>query len=138
VQAASFGPEDDDVVVTCGADYAALNLKLEKPDMHPLQDEWVFLRWNGVVIPRLVLMSHFAQYSLPWMTDGDGTLAVVGLSPGDYDLYLGHFASEATITDNQRYGDLGSTHADAGSTTDLELQFGVGPHLEAQPKIAAR
>lgn len=127
LQAADIGRDEDQVVIGCGADYSAVKLTLEAADESPLQDEWVFLRWNGVLVPRLVLMRHFAQYSMPWTTDGNGTLSIVGIAPGRYDVFLGQASSEFTISQNQPYGFIGSFNADAGSTTELEFEVEVSP-----------
>ncbi len=132
-----LGADDNDVLVTCGAEFASVNLKLAGPDARPLQGEWVFLRWNGVLVPRLVLMIHFAEYSMPWTTDGSGSLSIVAISPGDYDVFLGQGSSEYSIAEGQAYGFLGSVHADAGVTTEVALEIG-GPHASVPAALGTR
>ncbi len=127
LEVADFGPDDDQVVVPCGVEPAGANLTIKAVEGRAAQDEWVFLRWNGVVVPRQVLMEHFAAYAIPWTTNGEGALSIVGLSPGNYDLFLGQGASEWTITQGQQYGFMGSFRAEPFSMTDLEFEVKYGP-----------
>jgi hypothetical protein len=115
--------------LACTSDYAAVKVRMKSPppESAPLQDEWVYLRWNGMVIPRQVLFNHFAQYGMPWTSGGDGVLSVVGISPGDYDLFLGQGANEATIAERQSFGFMGSFHLDGGSMEEVEFEVGFEP-----------
>jgi hypothetical protein len=90
-----------------------------------VQDEWVFLRWNGRLLPRQVLLSHLTLLGLPFATGGSGKLTIVGLPPGDYDVFLGSGASEATISHGEKHGFLGSVHLDPFAAAEIEalVQF---------------
>jgi len=134
----SFGSEDDEVVVTCSPDYAALHLTLADGEGKPMPDEWFYLSWNGVLVPRAVLMRCVASNAMPWTTDASGSLSIVGLSPGDFDVFLGTSASEYSIAEGQRYGYLGSTHADSGEATELNVRLGGGPNAAAPSVAVAR
>ncbi len=119
----------DSAQLGCSGDYAAVKVKMKSPppESEPLQDQWVLLRWNGQVIPRQVLYNQFGQYGMPWTSGGDGVLSVVGISPGDYDLFLGQGASEATIAEHQNYGFMGSFHLNGGSMEEVEFEVKFGP-----------
>ncbi len=129
LQATDVSESAEEAQLLCTNEFAGLKLKLKSapPDSEALQDEFVWLRWNGTVIPRDVLMNHFSAYGLPWTTGGDGALSIVGIPPGEYDLYLGQAASEYTIVQGEAYGYVGTFHADANSMADLEFEVKVGP-----------
>jgi hypothetical protein len=129
----------EEVQINCNAEYAGANLTLRTapPDSEPLQDEWIWLRVNGVVIPRDMMLSHCAAYGISCTTAGDGKMAIIALPPGEYDLYLGQAASDYTIYQGMKDGFMGSFSAAANSMSDLEFEIkNGGAHLESTSTAA--
>lgn len=127
LQVGDFGVDAADVALPCAASSSSLQLLMKTPEGKPVQDEWIILRWSGVLIPREVLMAHVAIYGMSFATDGTGRLALVALPPGEYQLFLGSGASEATISDGLPYGMLGTARLDPGAATEVELEVRFKP-----------
>jgi hypothetical protein len=111
--------------LACADTSSSLEIGMKTLAGKPVQDEWVFLRWNGRLLPRQVLLSHLTLLGLPFATGGAGKLTIVGLPPGDYDVFLGSGASEATISHGEKHGFLGSVHLDPFAAAEIEalVQF---------------
>lgn len=113
------GPEQ---VLPCASAAAGLALTITDARGTALPNETVLFRWQGNVIPRDVLYTHQRLLGLAAHTDGAGLLTFVGLPPGEYDIFSGAGASEATVAAGLPYGHLTSTRLELQQVIELEIQ----------------
>lgn len=112
--------------LACATTPAALVLTIEDAAGRPLPHQAVLLSRGGQVVPSSLLLRHLSRYGLSGESDGGGHLFLVGLSPGDYDLFLLAAASEQTVALGSRSGYLTTAHLAALETTELELKVDLG------------
>jgi hypothetical protein len=122
LQTAEVSNDGEEKEITCMGISSGIQVTMETPQGKPVQDEWIFLRRAGILVPRDVLLGHMASLNMPFVTDGSGTLRVIGLLPGEYDLFLGSGASEATISEGTSYGFLSSIQLNPLSVAELEVR----------------
>jgi hypothetical protein len=114
--------EADDVVVTCSAAPAALNVILKDHDGSPMVHESFLFRRGGVVIPRGFLLQHLISLGLPVETDAGGFMAIVMMEPGEYELFLLKSSSEQTIAAGSAAGFLTAISVGPYETTELDVR----------------
>jgi hypothetical protein len=82
-------PDDDDVVdLNCASASSNISLNFVDADDHPVQNIGVTLFQGGKMVPDWFLQAHLQRLGLSPLTDGLGRLALVGMQPGSYDLFL--------------------------------------------------
>lgn len=87
----------------------------------PLPNQTVLLRRDGVVLPQEALAQHLGAFGLPAASDGGGRLALVGLAPGAYDVFLAGGSSAASVAAGLPHGFLTSAPLAPLTTTELEV-----------------
>lgn len=111
----------------CPALPASLQVTLLDTKGTPIPHSALILRQQGTIVPHGVLELHLALLGLSPDTDGSGHLVVAGLAPGDYDLFLTTFSSEATIAAGLSGGYLTSVSLPALASTELQLTLPAAP-----------
>jgi hypothetical protein len=120
-------PSAEEVVLHCAEQPASLELHFADPQGKPLPGKSVMAQKDGVVIPEEVLTTHLSGLRLLAATDGGGRLLLVGLAPGNYDLYLAEATNPSLIASGLPNGFL--TASSLAPLTTTELAF----TLEAVP-----
>jgi hypothetical protein len=125
LQALDVVNDDEKKTFQCTPVSSGLEVTIKKADETPVQDEHVLFRWNGLLVPRVVLNSHLTLLGMPTGTDGSGRITIVALPPGDYDVFLMSGSSEATISGGLQYGFVSTVHLDPMTTVEVEahVQF---------------
>jgi hypothetical protein len=113
--------EQADLVLRCPELPAALNLTFKDAEGRAVPHAAILMRQRGEVIPQTVLSAHLALLGLPAESDGGGHLALIGLAPGDYDLFLASASSEDTASKGLPSGFLTSASLPALSTVEMEV-----------------
>lgn len=112
---------DETLNIVC--QQAPSNLEIELLDIHgaPVRGASILLRRGDVIVPREVLMQHLLRIGTNPVTDGAGRLFLVGLEPGDYDLFLAGVTSPVNIAAGLTNGYLLSTSLQPLSTETVKV-----------------
>lgn len=116
----------DAPVLHCADAPASLELHFADPQGKPLAGKTVFARKDGVVIPDEVLTLHLNGLHLPAATDGGGRLLLVGLAPGNYEIYLAESTNPEVIASGQPNGFLNASILAPLTSTELEITLESG------------
>ena len=131
LQLADVGNDDSDKTLRCASISAGIEAVVTKANHSPIEGEYLFLRWNGNLIPLDQLKTHLGFLGLPFKTDGAGRVTLVNLPPGDYDVFVGSGSSEATIAEGLKYGYASSARLNPREVVELEIQLGKGVRFSA-------
>ncbi len=124
---ADLVPSREDTVLRCAELPASLELRVADVKGKPVPGKSVFARKDGIVIPNEVLATHLSGLHLLSATDGGGRLFLVGLAPGNYDIYLEEATNPALIAGGQPNGFLTSSSLAPLTTTELEVTVEAAP-----------
>jgi hypothetical protein len=119
----ALSAEVEETALQCQPLPSALELSLRDAAGRPVPKATVILRRNGEIIPRGVLGAYLDLLRLPAETDATGHLVLVGLAPGQYDLFLAGSSSESTVRAGWTSGFLSSVSLAPLSTTELEIKL---------------
>jgi len=122
-----LAPSPEETVLRCAELPASLELHFADTRGKPVPGKSVFVRKDGVVIPNEVLATHLGGLHLLSATDGGGRLLLVGLAPGNYDVYLEEATSPALIAGGLPYGFLAASSLAPLTTTELEVTVEAAP-----------
>jgi hypothetical protein len=87
----------------------------------------VLARKDGILIPGEVLDMHLRGLRLSSATDGGGHLFLIGLAPGNYDIYLAEVTNPALIVAGQPNGLLATSNLAPLTTMELEITLDASP-----------
>jgi hypothetical protein len=118
---------EEELILHCAELPASLELRFTDTQGKPVAGKSVFARREGVVIPEEVLAMHLTSLHLPTTTDGGGRLLLVGLAPGNYDLYLAEATNHELIASGSPHGFLTATSLAPLTTSELEVTVEAAP-----------
>ena len=72
-------------------------------------------------------MMHLSGLHLSTATDGGGRLLLVGLAPGNYDLYLAEATNQALVAGGSSQGFLTTASLAPLTTSELEVTVEATP-----------
>ena len=122
-----LAPSPEETVLRCAELPASMELHFADSQGKPVPGRSVFARKDGVVIPNEVLATHLSGLHLLSATDGGGRLLLVGLAPGNYDVYLGEATTPALIASGLPNGFLAASSLAPLTTTELEVTVEAAP-----------
>lgn len=99
---------EEDFAVGCPAVPSNLVVRLAGGDGTALAGKALTLQHGEHVIPSALLSAHLGALGLPGVTDGRGRLALVGLEPGTWSVYLEEASNPETIAAGLPHGHLTS------------------------------
>ena len=125
----SFSIRNDDpasrepLTLACTAMPANLQLVLVDAEGKPVPQRAVALRRGGEVFPADVVAAHLGRFGLTAFTDGSGRLALVGLEPGDYQIYLADASNPTTLAAGLPNGYVTAVSLPPLATAELEVKI---------------
>jgi hypothetical protein len=122
-----LAPSPEEAVLPCAELPASLELHFTDTHGKPVPGKNVFARKDGVFIPNEVLATHLSGLHLLSATNGGGRLLLVGLAPGNYDVYLGEATNPALIAGGLPNGFLAASNLAPLTTTELEVTVEATP-----------
>ncbi len=122
-----LAPSSEETALHCAELPASLELQVVGSNGKPVPGKSVLARKDGVVIPNEVLATHLGGLHLASATDGDGRLFLVGLAPGNYDVYLEEATNPALIASGLPNGFLAASSLAPLTTTELEVTVEATP-----------
>ena len=122
-----LAPSAEELTLRCPELPASLTLIFEDTHGKPVQGKSVFARRDGVVIPNEVFITHLSRLRLPAATDGGGRLLLVGLAPGNYDIYLTEATSPELVASGLPQGFLTASSLAPLTTTELQVTLEAAP-----------
>lgn len=118
---------DEEAVLRCAELPSSLELHFADPQGKPVPGRSVFARKDGIFIPGEVLDMHLRGLRLSSATDGGGRLFLVGLAPGNYDIYLSEATNPHLIASGQPNGLLATSSLAPLATAELEITLETLP-----------
>lgn len=122
-----LAPSPEETALHCAELPASLEIHVADVKGKPVPGKSVLARKDGVIIPNEVLATHLGGLHLPSATDGGGRLFLVGLAPGNYDIYLEEVTSPALIVSGLPNGFLAASNLAPLTTTELAVTVEATP-----------
>lgn len=120
------GRPSEPLELRCASGFSALAVRLIDAEGRPLVHESLYLRWNGIAIPRAFLYHHGRALGTPTESDGSGRLVVVGVSSGHFELFSARASTEESVALGLRAGFLADALLSDAETAELEVRVRVG------------
>lgn len=114
-------PDAANVNVACSDLPGAIRLTFRDAEGRALPHVSVRLRSGSTVVPLPVLGTHLAGLGVPTESNGSGNLALVGLSPGTYDIFFADSSSEESIGQGHPSGYATTVTVAPLSTAEIEI-----------------
>jgi hypothetical protein len=111
----------EDLTLPCPAVPASLVLTLQDPQSKPLAGRTVLLRRQGIFFPESALIDHLSRFHLPAASDGAGRVFLVGLAPGQYEIYLGDRTDPTLVPLGAKQGFLTSADLSPAATVEMAI-----------------
>jgi hypothetical protein len=111
----------EDLTLSCSPVPASLVVTLQDQQNKPLAGRTVLVRREGAFFPESVLIDHLSRFRVPAASDGSGRVYLVGLAPGQYEVYLEDATDPSLVSLGVKQGYLTSADLAPAATVEMAI-----------------